>query len=594
MSSQALTAASPRMSDAPPAPGRVGSHPATLGIASGVLLWFAFPPAAWSWLGWVALAPLFLLVTSRRRRATIYLGAWAGGLAFWLLALSWILCIDPAAALGWGAMSLALSALWPIAVAVARVGVIGLKLPVMVAAPVAWVAVEYVRAYLATGFPWYYLAHTQYRLLPLIQVADFSGALGLSLLMAGANAFLADALTLPLLRPTSRGPRLTRAIAVRAGYLAAALAFTVGYGLFRLGSSKFEPGPRVALLQSNLMQRAKESKTIEEVLAIYAGGKDEPGLVRRAATQAPKPDLIVWSETAYPFGVLEVDPKLPADVMGRLADQYVPGWTAADIESKRAGVENYLHGWVDAIGVPMMVGSTTSAFRPTGLTRYNSAVLIEPGVPAWRSYHKLHLVPFGEYVPLIKTFSWLSALTPYRDGRIPTLAFGEKPSWFDLGKYRYATAICFEDTVPQVVRRLFREVDDGRSPDVLLNLSNDGWFTYLDEDGQVHASSEQEMHLAGSVFRAVEHRVPLARAANTGISAVVDGDGRVVASVPAAVEDVLVREIPLDPRTGLYTAWGDWVGQGCLAISIGIVPLRWWRRRPSPGEIRGRQPSPRG
>jgi apolipoprotein N-acyltransferase len=557
--------------------GRAGSHPAVLGLASGVLLWFAFPPAGWSWLGWVALAPLFLLISSRRSRASIYLGAWFGGLAFWLLALSWILCIDPQAALGWGVMALVLSTLWPIFLGLSRLAVNGLGLPVTMAAPIVWTAIEYVRAYMFTGFPWYYLAHTQYRQLPLIQIADFSGALGLTFLMAAASALLADALTLPIFRKTPRGPRLTPAIGIRLGCVAAGLVATLGYGLFRLNTARFEPGPRVALLQTNLMQRYKSDKKYEELIAIYAG------LVKRAAESSPKPDLIVWPETAYPNGFVVIDPELaPAD-FAKYAHAYdpdpersVPYWLA-----RRNYSDGELYGWVGETKIPMMVGVTTYHFRPGGLNRYNSAVLIEPTKKPVQSYHKLHLVPFGEYVPLLSTFPWLTALTPYRNGYVPSLTFGEHASWFDEGKYRYATAICFEDTVPQVTRRLFREVPDGRSPDVLLNLSNDGWFTTLDVNGQVRGSSEHEMHLAGSVFRAVEHRVPLARAANTGISAVVDGNGKVVASIPAAKEGVLVESVPLDPRTGLYTSWGDWVGQGCLAITIGLYPLARWRRRKS-------------
>ena len=580
MSSQTLPAASPRQADSTSAShaGRAGSHPVVLGLASGVLLWFAFPPAGWSWLGWAALTPLFLLIPSRRHRGSLYLGAWLGGLAFWLLALSWILCIDPQAALGWGVMALVLSTLWPIFLGIARLAVLDLKLPVMMAAPIVWTAIEYVRAYMFTGFPWYYLAHTQYRQLPLIQIADFSGSLGLSLLMAASSGFLADLMTLPLMRKTPRGPRLTPAIGIRLGCLAAAIAATVGYGLFRLRTSHFEPGPRVALLQTNLMQRYRTGKTYDELIAIYNN------LLHRAAESDPKPDFIVWPETAYPNGYVAVDPKLSADEFARQVHGYAPDDPDNTVDywiARRNWSDSELFGWADKFNIPMMVGATTYDFRPGGLNRYNSAILVEPGRRAAKvqSYHKLHLVPFGEYVPLISTFPWLTALTPYRNGHVPSLNFGGGASWFDQDKYRYATAICFEDTVPQVTRRLFSEVGDGKSPDVLLNLSNDGWFTTVDDDGTIHGSSEQEMHLAISVFRSVEHRVPLARAANTGISAVIDGNGKIVASLPAAKEGVLVETVPLDPRKGFYTYWGDWVGQGCLAITIGLVPLARYRRR---------------
>ena len=98
----------------------------------------------------------------------------------------------------------------------------------------------------------------------------------------------------------------------------------------------------------------------------------------------------------------------------------------------------------------------------------------------------------------------------------------------------------------------------------MLNLSNDGWF---------HGSSEHDMHLAISVFRAVENRVPLARAVNTGISALIDGNGRVLDALPKLTEGVLTGTVPLDDRTSLYSAWGDWLGLFCLAVSIGLLPL---------------------
>ena len=136
-------------------------------------------------------------------------------------------------------------------------------------------------------------------------------------------------------------------------------------------------------------------------------------------------------------------------------------------------------------------------------------------------------------------------------------------------------SICFEDTVPQVIARLFREAAADRQPDVLINLSNDGWF---------HGSAELDMHLAIGVFRAVEHRVPLARAVNTGLSALVDGNGEIRAFLPKDTEGLLAVTVPLDDRRSLYTRFGDWLGLSCLAVTIGLVPLGIFRkpRRLSP------------
>ena len=211
----------------------------------------------------------------------------------------------------------------------------------------------------------------------------------------------------------------------------------------------------------------------------------------------------------------------------------------------------------------MMVGSSLYEFSASGYSRFNAAILFRPGLPA-QVYHKIHLVPFGEYVPLLKTFPWLIRLTPFQGTKVRFLDHGVKPTWFELGKYRLATAICFEDTVPHLVRQFFADAPDGRQPDLLVNLSNDGWF------GQ---TSEHEMHLAVSVFRCIENRVPLARAVNTGVSAMIDGNGRIVASLEKLKANVLTVTTPLDDRVSLYSHWGDWLGLFCLASTLGLLVL---------------------
>jgi apolipoprotein N-acyltransferase len=209
------------------------------------------------------------------------------------------------------------------------------------------------------------------------------------------------------------------------------------------------------------------------------------------------------------------------------------------------------------------VGSSINEFKPSGYFKFNSAILFRPELPV-QIYRKLHLVPFGEYVPLIEAVPWLIRLTPYRGTRLRFLDHGSELSWFDLGSHRLAAAICFEDTLPQVVRRFFAETPDGRQPDILINLSNDGWF---------HETSEHEMHLAISVFRCIENRVPLARAVNTGISAMIDGNGRIIQSLAKLKSGVVLEQAPLDDRVSFYSRWGDWLGVFCLATTLGLLIL---------------------
>src|SRR5262249_31516741 len=125
-------------------------------------------------------------------------------------------------------------------------------------------------------------------------------------------------------------------------------------------------------------------------------------------------------------------------------------------------------------------------------------------------------------------------------------------------------AICFEDTLPQVVRPLMAEAPDDHQPDILINQTNDGWF---------YGSSENEAHLATGIFRAVEHRCPIARAVNTGISAVIDGNGRVLEQVPATQEGILTAMVPLDDRVALYTRWGDWLPILASLATAAILPI---------------------
>jgi apolipoprotein N-acyltransferase len=538
-------------------------NPMLLALASALLLWFSFPPAGWGWLAWVALTPLFLLVPSNRKPWSVYLAAWLGGFLFWVLSIQWVRLTDPTAWLAWLVMAAALSFWWPGFLFLARLAVRRLKVPMMLAVPVVWVALEFVRAFVLTGFPWYYLAHSQYLYAPLIQIADVAGALGLSFLVAMANACWVDLLTQPLFQRAERGPRLARPQLVRLSVLALGLAGTLGYGFYRISTAHFRPGPKLALVQSNLKQIYKGSLEAEEIVGIYKGLIDQ---VNRAPE---RPDLIVWPETSYPYGFVALDPLLDVPGFERQIKQIHPGGTVDFWMRKKEQNADLLHAWTDQLNLPMLVGSTLYDFKRGGFSKFNSAILFEPGTRSIQYYNKLHLVPFGEYVPLLQTFPWLVNLTPYRGSNyIPVLTFGKEPRWFNLHGYKLATVICFEDTLPEVVRRFFSEMPDGRKPDVLVSISNDGWFQW---------SEELDMHLAVSVFRAVENRVPLARAVNTGISALINGNGVITERMSKNTQGLLLVISELDDRVSLYSAWGDWLGQACLAISIGLIPLAFGR-----------------
>lgn len=546
---------------------RVSRQPVAAAIVSGLALWAAFPPMEWAWIAWLALTPLFRLAVEPVGGRRIYLAAWAGGLSFWLPSLQWVRLTDATAWTAWVAMASIFSLWWPGFLALTRYAVFRLNIPLMFAAPILWIGLEHVRAFILSGFPWYYLGHSQYRALQLIQIADFAGALGISFLIATVNAWVVDLLTLPALYRAPAGVRLRPRQAIRLWYVLILVVGAFVYGGFRLNNARFEEGPRIALLQTNFEQAYKMGGEPHAILSKLES------LAVRAAGHDPKPDLVVWPETSYPFGTIEIDPATPPDSLRDQLEQVGDGISVDWWRERRRDIDQYFHAMADSLGSAMLVGALRYTHTPEGYRKYNAAVLFTPKSAEAQVYRKIQLVPFGEYIPLVELFPWLMVFTPYSDGHIPSLAFGTDANALDLGGRRIAVAICFEDTVPHLVRRFFSEAPDGRQPDVLIDTSNDGWF---------HGSAELDMHLAVSVFRCIENRVPLARAVNTGISAVIDGDGRILEVLPRDTEGVLQATIPLDPRTGLYSSWGDWLGLSCLAVCIGIVPTGWIYRKIRP------------
>ena len=402
-----------------------------------------------------------------------------------MLSVQWVRLTDPTAWLAWLAMALIFSLWWPGFLALARLSVFRLRLPLMMAAPILWVGMEFIRAFLLTGFPWYYLGHSQFRFLTLIQIADTTMRLGISFLVALVNAWFMDLLSLPLLRSSTRGTRLTQRQTVRLWIVTVLMGGNLVYGAYRLSTAQFRAGPRLALLQTNFEQRYKmggDPLTILERIE---------HLIERAIAAQPRPDLIVWPETAYPYGYIVTDPATPPAELARQVGLISNQITAAEWIDKKQKIAEHLHDLTDRAGVPMLIGAILYDHRPGRFSKYNAAILFQPLVRSVQAYNKIHLVPFGEFIPFLDTLPWLTVFTPYRNGYVPTLTFGKDPLILTLGPYRMAIGICFEDTVPHVIRRFFRETEGGRQPDMLINLSNDGWFHGSVRAG--HASGRQRL-----------------------------------------------------------------------------------------------------
>ena len=576
---------------------QIGSAGAwSMSLLSAALLWACFTPVNASPLAWIALVPLLLLVRIEQRTCWMYAAVYCGGLLGQLATLQWMRLGDPTMYIAWSALSVYLAMYSVAFVAVSRVAVHRWGVPLVAAGPVVWTGLEYLRAHLMTGFAWYFLGHSQYRWLEFIQISDLVGAYGVSFVIAMSSAALA--LLVPhawLIRfrlvhsstgpVTASGLSLGQLVQVVAAFVV--FGSTLTYGYVRRSQAAFTPGPRVALIQGNFLASLRvPSPQPEEVFLTH--------LRLMAQTVQFQPDVIVWPEGMFPFPLLNAAAEMTDEQLHELAPYMKPEAWRDEWVRKTLATESL------RTNAALILGVHAADADKDRLRQYNSAAFVRPDVGLAGRYDKLHRVPFGEYIPLRESLPWLMGLTPYRgdDG----LDKGEQAVVFEYGKWRMAPVICFEDTVPHLVRGIVAagsDNDTGREVDLLVNLTNDGWF---------HGSSELDQHLITSAFRAVECRTPLVRAVNTGISAIVDGDGAILdpevfidgdarRNAPATprttardpktgawhrqLNAALVHTVPLDPRRSLYVRFGDWFAMLCCAGVVFVASSTWLPKRVS-------------
>lgn len=535
--------------------------PVFASIASGLLFWISFWLPA---LVWIAAVPLGLSVRMEARRTYLYLGAWLGGLAFFLPGVHWLSFCDPQAWLGWLLLATYLSLYFPAFLFLARVLNRRWAVPLIFAMPAAWVALEYVRMHALSGFGWLFLAHSIYRWTWTIQIADFSGVYGVSFLIALVNAFFVELLTQPLFDRTPKGLALSRAMLWRSCIAFLALLLAELYGIARVMSAPATKGPRVILVQTNLPQSLKDGdaqRSLDHLLDVTKLAKGLPA------------DMIVWPETSYPYMYGDIGPGLSDLEIDRLRIER-RSHVAANLKPS----ENYgkelrqaiqgnrlaLFDIAAELRVPILVGVLRNDFRAGRHRHYNSSVLVDFRGPA-AVYDKLHLVPFGEYLPLEDWMPFLKILMPYEANVDFGLDHAADYQTLHYGKLHFASLICFEDTIPDLAREFMRRQTPDQPVQFFVNQSNDGWF---------RGSVESDYHLAASIFRCVECRRPMARVSNIGITALIDGNGRIAkgGQLPKKAENILQGDIYLDGRDSLYVLWGDWLPAGCILLcATGLI-----------------------
>lgn len=539
---------------------------------SALILAAAFPPLNLWPLGWLAPIGWLMLVRTpvlpRRSYWLIYLS----GLLFWLTVLYGVGNAHWATRMGgWPALCSYLAVYLPLFVAISRTVVHRIKIPLPIAAPVIWTALEFVRAYFATGFSVAQLGHSQVDDVPLIQISEFTGAYGVSFVVMLVASMLAMCVPEYAINSSAKA-RSSRLAPVgwMLGCVVLLLAVHgVGYGLLYDGgsaSNEADRSVRIGLVQGSIDTVFGDPTQSQRTFDQYVT------LTDHLAQYQPDLDLIVWPETTMGDHLLfELGKNFAPPV-----DLPVTETRFRELIAQRHGEFEYLIG---ELGVrrwkaPLLLGTSVIRYGNKRVESYNSAIHVDRKGAIVNRYDKVHPVMFGEYVPFGDVFPFIYELMPIGSG----LSCGEGPVAIDVDGVSLVPCICFENTVPQLVASHVRTLhSDGQSVDALVTLTNDGWFW---------GSSVLDLHLTCAKFRAVENRRPMLVAANTGISAVIDPYGRAVQQTPVRETTYLVAEVaPTKRPLSFYTRYGDWFAGSCFGLTIVAWGLAWIYRK------RGETPS---
>jgi len=499
-------------------------------LLSGILLSLSFSFSQCWILAWVGFVPLFLVLNNQSAKQAFFL-AYFTGIIFWAGTIYWLVNVT---LLGQIILILYLALYF---------GLFGLLISFscqlsavsfQLSAASLWVILEYLRSHLLTGFPWALLGYAQYANLPIIQIADIAGAWLVSFLVMMVNAAISyqlSAFSCQLsaisfqLSAFSCQPSL-KAARLRCLWLPVlCLTLTLAYGYYKLclkpKTQNLEP-IKISVIQGNIPQALKwDPRAREFVMQKYFKLTDQ--------AKQGNPDLIIWPEAALPV-VLEEEPVYYARLLL----------------------------YTKTIERPLLFGAVTSR---AGLY-YNSALLLSKEGDLLERYDKLHLVPFGEFIPGRKFFPFLETIAPIGDispGRDYTL-FSIQHQGARIWQ-QFGVLICFEDVFPELSRRFVN-----KGADFLVNITNDAWFG---------RTSEAYQHLAASVFRAIENRVNLVRSANTGVSTFINPQGKILVSIRNAtgntifIPGYLTQDIIPQNQSTLYGRYGDFLLILCLGYVLG-------------------------
>lgn len=500
-------------------------------LLSGILAALSFPTRLgsfslfWGALAWFALVPALVALERESSIRQSFRQGFLLGIGLYALSLYWIFIamFRFGGVPWWGSLialsllvtilSLFLGGVFSLAQFLKRKGVsLGFSLPIL------WILQDWVRNYFPlNGFSWSSLAYSQGEFLNLIQIVDLTGPYGVTFLIL-LNNFLLASVFLFFKRERKLPKRLVSVLVL---LLIAAFLYSSWRErqIEKITSSL--PEKRIALIQGNVFQEAKwEADEMDEIIQLHL----------RLSHEAEKvsPDLILWPEAAYP---VVVGPK----------------------DARLVGFHFKTPFLVGAVTYDGTLPEVWPVPAESDFQLYNTALLVGPDGTIRDRYRKNHLVPMGEYVPLKKLLFFLDKIVP----GIVDFSPGGEWNLIEVAGMKIGITICYEDLFPEISRRFVKQ-----GADFLVNLTNDGWYEKSSAIGQ---------HAEFSRFRAIENRRFLARATNTGVTALYDPTGRIVVQAPLFGEAILPATVKLGGPMTFYTRFGDlfiWVCLGFLLLVL--------------------------
>ncbi len=500
---------------------------AALAVASGLALGLAFPKFDFNLLAWVALVPLLYAIDGRRLRA-VFGYSLLQGFVFYLVTLYWI--VIPLHTFAGVAMWIAagpmlllvgVEALFIGATLVSAVFVTRrLRMPLVLTLPVAWVAIEWLRTFFPIGFPWNFIGYTAYRNLGLIQFAEITGVYGVSALIVLFNAVVYTVIAAPGRAHTLK----IRSLSVLTVLMVAAMVFS-GLRISQLQHQKYDGSLKVAMVQGDIPQSIKWNPNfLPSSFKVYVD--------QTMKASRDHPDVIVWPEAAAAF---YFQPR----------DLYPPQLaTDAEYRAKLLQLARDAH-------TPLLFGAPALRFGRNEIDSYNRAYLVSADGQVVDYYDKIDLAPFAEYVPFRQLFGFFVHKVVVGLGEFVP---GTRQTLFNIKGAELAVLICYEGIFPDLSRNA---VDHGA--DVLVNITNDAWYGN---------SSAPYQLLAMSALRSVETHTPMVRVANTGISAIIQPDGRITARTDLFTRGTEIRTVQWRHGRTIYCVVGDVFAQACFGLTI--------------------------